>query len=411
MNRIWREIYPLVKSSLGILVLLAWSNTANAQEVSYVLTAPATPVNAGATAKVSLCCLNGSENSTNGIFPANLDGKISSDLRSANVSLNLSAGDPTANLAPMQFARRDYTFAMPSDFSGAVRLEASNFNSVVIQVASQVAGPAPTENPPVASTIAKITVPPAVKQAENTFASSLTNYFGNHLYPYEPIFFLIGTYPAAEFQFSLKYRLLTFTNNWNPLGHIYFAYSQTSFWDLLNRDPSFYDTSYKPSGFLLYQNINSGDRFKLDLQGGVEHESNGRGGEMERALNTAYFQPTFQFGLTHNLELDLQPRAWGYLSVNPNNTDLRDYRGYADLRTVLDWRDDTGMKRYELAARLRLGDHGSHPGLLVDLRTSLPQTWIFNPAIDVQYFTGYGQTLRQYNATSWGLRAGLCLWY
>jgi phospholipase A1 len=395
-----RRIKPIPKISLEIITLMTGLNVLTAQDVSFVLTAPAKPVEAGGMAKVSLCCLNDSTNSVSQDFPTNLEGEVISDRHSTNVLLNLSAGDPTADIAPMQFARREYVFDMPTNFNGAIQLAVSNFNPVVIQVG----GAALTANPSVEK------IAPLLR-AENTFASSFTNYFGSHLFPYEPIYFLLGTYPAAEFQLSLKYRLLGLGDGFNPLGHIYFAYTQTSFWDLLTRDPSFYDTSYKPSGFLLYQNINRGKKFRIDLQGGVEHESNGRGGTAERALNTAYFQPTLQFELTHHLELDLQPRAWGYLSVNANNTDMPEYRGYADLRAMLDWRNDAGVKQAEIAARLRLGDHGSHPGVLVDVRYNLPQTWIFNPAIDVQGFTGYGQTLRQYNVTSYGVRAGLCLWY
>jgi len=45
------------------------------------------------------------------------------------------------------------------------------------------------------------------------------------------------------------------------------------------------------------------------------------------------------------------------------------------------------------------------------LRFNLPHRSHFNPAIQLQYFTGYGQTLRQYDQTSHAFRAGLCIWY
>ena len=44
-------------------------------------------------------------------------------------------------------------------------------------------------------------------------------------------------------------------------------------------------------------------------------------------------------------------------------------------------------------------------------QVGVPVLRAFNPSIQVQYFTGYGQTLLQYNETSHALRAGLCLWY
>ena len=377
-------------------MLLIFPGLTVAQGASFVLVAPAEPLAAGATAHVWLCCLNDSSNVVSQTFPPAFTGMLVAGAGSTNVAFVLSDhANATTDIAPQAFAKCEYAFSVPGNFNGPARLEVDNYNSVILHITNA----APTNALGVS------------KSDNETFQSSFTNFLGTHIFPYEPIYFLLGTYPAAEFQFSLKYRVFDLASPWNPVGHFYFAYTQTSFWDLLTRDPSFYDTSYKPSAFLFYPNVNRGETLRLDLQGGVEHESNGRGGSMERALNTAYFQPTFNCQLARHLELDLQPRVWGYLSVNPNNEDMRNYRGYADLRTALSWRNDAGKKQAELATRFRLGADGEHPGWLVDLRFNLPRTWVFNPAIDLQYFNGYGQTLRQYDIYSHGLRAGLCLWY
>jgi len=243
------------------------------------------------------------------------------------------------------------------------------------------------------------------------------DYLQQHLSPYEPIYFILGTYPAAEFQFSLKHRLFNITNRANLRGHLYFAYTQTSDWDLVSSDPSFYDTSHKPSAFLYYtnvlENVPRENWFHLDLQPGFEHESNGRGGADERSLYTAYLQPTASVDLPDHWEFRLQPRAWVYEDVGDNNPDIARYRGYADLRTDLTWTDPGSLERIQLASKIRLGDDGGHAGLWFDVRFNLagaPYLSKFNPAIQVEYFTGYGQSLRQYNASSHGLRAGLCLW-
>jgi outer membrane phospholipase A len=128
-------------------------------------------------------------------------------------------------------------------------------------------------------------------------------------------------------------------------------------------------------------------------------------------LNTVYLQPTVRFDLPDHLQLTFQPRAWYYITLSDNNPDLADYRGYADLLGALSWTDPKSGEKVQFATRLRLGDEGSHAGLLFDLRFNLPHRSHFNPAIQLQYFTGYGQTLRQYNEPSHAFRAGFCLWY
>ena len=138
--------------------------------------------------------------------------------------------------------------------------------------------------------------------------SAFLEFIGKHIYGYEPIYFILGQYPAAEFQFSLKYKLFDLAGNWDPLAYTYFAYTQTSLWDLITRDPSFYDTSYKPSAFLFYPDIIQKNRLQFDLQGGYEHESNGKGGTGERSLNTLYLQPTVRFDLPAHFQFLPTPR-------------------------------------------------------------------------------------------------------
>ncbi len=255
------------------------------------------------------------------------------------------------------------------------------------------------------------TVPPLTNAAP---LAPYLEFLGQHLSTYEPIYFILGTYPAAEFQFSVKYKVFNFTNAANPLTHLYFAYTQTSFWDLISSDPSFYDTSYKPSAFFLYRDVFDRGCFHLGLQPGFEHESNGRGGAGERSLYSAYLQPTAAFDLPDHWQFTLQPRAWSYVDVGQNNQDIADYRGYADVLSALAWTDPHSGEKIQLSAKVRMGDAGNHAGLWFDVRFNLAGVpWFskFNPAIQVQYFTGYGQTLRQYDESSHGLRAGLCLWY
>jgi outer membrane phospholipase A len=320
--------------------------------------------------------------------------------------LNTNSSPIVATVAPGGFVKEEYLLDIPITSSGQATLDIRNLRdhgqvAIFVEQASTGIPLAPQQ--------------PSTSPATNAAPLyELGEYFSSHMSFYEPIYFILGQYPAAEFQVSLKYKVFDFNDDWDPLTHLYFAYTQTSFWDLLTKDPYFYDTSYKPSGFLYYPDLYQNGFFQLDLQVGAEHESNGRGGTLERSMNTGYLQPTATVDLPYDLQLSLQPRAWFYVYVGANNPNMDDYHGYADLRAALTWLDPKSIEKVQASMRFTLGDDGSHAGLLYDLRfnlAGLPVLHKFNPAIQVQYFTGYGQTLLQYNQISHAFRAGVCLWY
>jgi outer membrane phospholipase A len=398
------------RSQLLFSVLLL-TNVASvlAQDVTAVFTTPSGTFTAGSRASLWLFCMNTSSNSITRTFEPNI--KCTLTAQSVTIEtvllLNTNSSPSTATIAPGGFVKEEYLLDLPLTSSGQVTLEVSSYNQVVVLVksgSSEVAAAAPS-----APTAASKSTP-----ASTTPNSDLREYFANHLSFYEPIYFIGGSAPAVEFQLSFKYKLFEFKDDWDPLTHLYFAYTQTSFWNAFVKNPSFFDTSYKPSMFLYYPDIFQKGFFQLDLQGGIEHESNGRGGDLERSFNTIYFQPKATFDLPYNFQLSLQPRAWFYYRVGDNNANIADYHGYADLITALTWLDPKSGEKIQLSNKILIGDDGSHVGLLYDLRfnlVGLPVLRRFNPTIQVQYFYGYGQNLLDYNVTSHALRAGLCLFY
>jgi outer membrane phospholipase A len=374
-----------------------------AQDVTWSFISPPKPLAAGSQASLSLYCLNNSSSEVTEVFEPNLHGKFvssSGDLDAVLTSDRLNAEE--VRVAPGSFVKREYFVDIPATLQGQVTLEINNYAPVALRV-----GKATVETPP-----AHNHENPAITTQTNRPARSvLAKFFDSHLFPYEPIYFLLGTYPAAEFQLSLKYQIFDFTNHYHSLTNLYFAYTQTSYWDLISSDPSFYDTSYKPSVFVYHPSVLSTENkmVVLDLQGGAEHESNGQGGTRERSIYTAYLQPTVTFGQPGHLQLTLQPRAWTYFLVGHNNPDIAQYRGYADLLTLLTLKPaPNSWANFQVSVKFRIGDDGNHAGTQIDLRYKIPH---FNPTLQMQYFTGYGQTLRQYDEKSHGFRVGLCLWY
>jgi phospholipase A1/A2 len=390
------------------VLLLTGVASAVGQEVTSVFAPPAKPLIAGSRGSVWLYCMNNSSQEVSRTFETSINCTLISQSASFEtvLVLNTNSSPIVATIAPGSFVKEEYLLDIPLTSSGQVTLDIRslrNYNQVVTVVEPSSTG------------IPLLPQRPSTSPGTNAApAYELGEYFGTHLSFYEPIYFIVGTYPAAEFQLSLKYKVLDFKDDWDPLTHFYFAYTQTSFWELFSKDPAFYDTSYKPSGFLYYPDVYQNDFFQLDLQLGAEHESNGRGGTLERSMNTGYLQPTATVDLPYNLQFSLQPRAWFYVYVGENNPNMDQYHGYADVRTALTWLDPNSIEKIQFATRVRIGDEGSHAGLLFDLRFNmddLPLLRKFNPSIQLQYFTGYGQTLLQYNQTSHAFRGGICLWY
>jgi outer membrane phospholipase A len=406
MKYLLRQARTFLGSGTGSLLLfsvllLANAASARAQDVTAVFAPPSGSLAAGSRSSLWLYGFNNSSNYVSRTFEPSLNCTLLSQAVSLEtvLLLNTNRSPIVATIAPGGFVKEEYLLDLPLTSSGQVTLDIRNYNQVVILVAPASSGIPGAKHTPLSPT------PPG---------SEMWEYFANHISFYEPIYFILGSSPAAEFQLSLKYKLLDFKDDWDPLTHLYFAYTQTSFWSVFSKDPSFYDTSYKPSMFLYYPDVFQKDFFQLDLQLGGEHESNGRGGTLERSFNTIYLQPKATVDLPYNLQFSLQPRAWFYVRVGDNNENIADYHGYADLLAALTWLDPNSGEKIQLSTKFLVGDQGSHAGLLYDLRfnvVGVPFLRKFNPSIQVQYFTGYGQTLLQYNETSHALRAGLCLWY
>jgi phospholipase A1 len=86
---------------------------------------------------------------------------------------------------------------------------------------------------------------------------------------------------------------------------------------LKSHSQPFEDTSYKPEFFLVSPNIKTpipGNR-GFFLQGGFQHESNGRGGDLSRSTNFLYLKPMFIFYDTKSkFGLYAAPKVWAYVA-------------------------------------------------------------------------------------------------
>ncbi len=228
----------------------------------------------------------------------------------------------------------------------------------------------------------------------------------------EPLYFIVGSNDErdfdARFQLSFKYRpfdpgarvakFIPYASN------LYFAYTQTSIWDLGAESSPFKDTSYRPS--LYYNWKESGKGLNpSSWKFGVEHESNGRDGDESRSLNIAFVQPHWTVDFSGGNKLTFMPRFFTYTDKSENN-DIHHYRGYVEWLARYG-REDAAI----LTAMYRQGTQNYAQGQL-DLSYPISDK-IFGRTgtfLHFQLLGGYGETLIDYNKRSdTQLRIGISL--
>lgn len=228
----------------------------------------------------------------------------------------------------------------------------------------------------------------------------------------EPIYFVLGnndkTGSDARFQISFKYRpfdpessVATFMPAFSKM---YFAYTQTTVWDLGTDSGPFRDTSYRPS--LFYQWNGSGaDYMPSQWRVGAEHESNGQSGLQSRSLNTLFVQPSWNFDLTNGKRLTFFPRIYQYVDKG-ENPDIQQYRGYVD------WKMRYGREDGLIFSALYRQGTGGYSAAQLDLSHAISDR-IFGRTgsfVQLQLLSGYGETLLDFNKKNdTQLRIGLSI--
>ena len=261
--------------------------------------------------------------------------------------------------------------------------------------------------------------------------ASTAEFLSNRFRAHEPIYFVAGPLnPNSKFQISLKYQLFGDTGDVArlvpPASDFYVAYSQTSFWDIGGDSSPFFDSSYRPE--FLYQ-IGPRDPAewmpgvtRFDLQAGLRHESNGKAGADSRSLNIAYAGPIFTFGdpgyagaprgdgndveTTSGFFVAVAPRVWTYLTDMGDNPDIYQYRGYGDIRLVAGWRGG-----FQAAFTGRIGNDFDKGSLQIDLTYPLEKLAVRDLGMYLhgQFFTGYGESLLEYDQSNTSFRLGVSL--
>lgn len=392
-----------------------------ARAVEPVLASSAGPLDSGRTYPLEVLFLNSSSEPVNFIAPATLYADFASVTGTEPVTLERSEADQISHsLAPGSFHRATYLLSLlPSQGSSGfiVNLRLNVVTTAPIALGSNN-GAQPQPATRTDSSTSATATGPASDQSPLSLSPPTANPGGlvetvaGNLSAHEPMYFLAGNEdPLAKFQVSLKYRLFNPNDSLAkkvPLfTGFHLAYSQTSFWDIAGESAPFFDSSYRPEVLFVYEDPKPG-RWpivsRIDFLAGVQHESNGKAGDDSRSLNVAYIRPVITFGDKTDLFLTISPRIVGYIGNIDDNPDIKDYRGYGDLRVVLG--QGSGL---QLAAIGRIGDDWDKGSLELDLTYPLHRIFFgnFDLYLQAQYFTGFGESLIRYNEQDSSFRIGL----
>ncbi|PLX98835.1 MAG: phospholipase [Desulfuromonas sp.] len=210
-----------------------------------------------------------------------------------------------------------------------------------------------------------------------------------------------------KFQFSMKLQVArdVFHNN----GKIYFAYTNLSFWQAYNKDASspFRETNHEPELFLTVDN----DWNFLGLTNransiGVVHQSNGRSGALSRSWNRIYGlfmfdRGNFLFALKPWYRIPEEEKSSPTDPTGDDNPDINKFLGSGELYAFYKWDRQT----FGLMLRNNLRRHDNKGAIQLD--------WSFPVSSNlkgyVQYFSGYGESLIDYNAAVHRISLGVLL--
>lgn len=221
---------------------------------------------------------------------------------------------------------------------------------------------------------------------------------------------ILNPYSLDEFEakFQISFKFPIWYNVFGDNGHLFFAYTNQSYWQVYNKDTSspFRETNHEPEVFMLFNNDWKIGSVTNSFWGfGAVHQSNGKAGPLSRSWNRLYATMIFDAG-----PLAFSTKVWWripedektdpYKASGDDNPNIDDYIGKAEFIGVY----GIDEHRFTLTVKTNLED--------ID-RGSAELTWshpiVGNLRFYTQYFNGYGESLIDYNYHNQRIGIGISL--
>ena len=203
------------------------------------------------------------------------------------------------------------------------------------------------------------------------------------------------TLKSQEFKAQFSFKLSLFHDLFGPASSLNLAYTQLMYWQFYVNSQYFRETDYEPEIFISKMLT---PHLRTNL--GIEHQSNGRGGDLERSWNRTYINMIFS---NNNWMVSLKP--WLLIFKNESsklhNSDITHYMGHGETTFAYNLDNNT----FSLMFRNQITSGFRHGGLEADW--SFPIYKVIKGY--VQFFSGYGQSLIEYDHRTNSVGIGLTL--
>lgn len=193
-----------------------------------------------------------------------------------------------------------------------------------------------------------------------------------------------------------------------PDADLWFAFTQRSLWQVWNRQESspFRSTDYQPEAIYVIPvpprlgALPGGWNWRM-AQLGIAHQSNGQGGSLSRSWNRVYASAAFDHG-----EFGLVLRGFRRIGEDSNddNPDMTRYIGNAEV--MASWLPGLATASLTWRTHARTASRGS---LQFDWTYPVKRNQPAGLRWYAQVFSGYGETLLDYNHRQTSLGLGLTL--
>ncbi len=201
----------------------------------------------------------------------------------------------------------------------------------------------------------------------------------------------LGETRSLEAKFQVSFKTKVASDLFGDNGDLWLAYTQASRWQVYSSEDSrpFRETNYEPEAIFVWKTNAHVAGFDVRFASlGINHQSNGKGGELSRSWNRLIAQVGLERG-----DWNATLRGWHRIresASSDDNPDIEKYLGRGEIELA------RKVGNHLLMAQMHYPLSGAS-----DSKGSLRADWAFPISRGlrghVQWFSGYGESMIDYN--------------